>query len=127
MQTVKVEVSRLKDTLSKNLETHRAEYKEARAGFEDARRQAIAKLGEVAASCMDTKEGRQAVHDAYEELTELDKPTDHSKSYEQAIALMEWETRGVIDLSVTDFERYVRDNWSWTASFKNSASNYSSR
>jgi hypothetical protein len=38
---------------------------------------------------------------------------------------MEWEERDTVELSVNDFECYVRDNWSWQRSFKMSVSNYS--
>ena len=125
VQTIKVEVRRLQETLAENLEIHKKEFEEAWAGYEDARRQAIIHLGNVSGACSHTSDDRAKIHHAYRKFTGLDRPQDHSQSYEQAIVAMEWETRKEIDLSINDFECYVRDNWKWKESFKTSHSNYS--
>lgn len=125
MQTVTVEVKRLQATLKENLETHKREFREAMIGFELARKEAIAEVANVAGRCDHTSEGRKLFREAFNAFNTLDHPRNYSKSYEQAIDLMEWETRDEIELSVADFEKYVRDNWTWSGSFKKSLANYS--
>jgi hypothetical protein len=127
VKTVEVEKKRLADALSKNLETHKSEYVEARAGYEKARIQAYRELAEAAALAAEEDSGktRKKAEKAWNKLRNLDVPQDHAESYEQAIALMEWETRDVVELSINDFECYVRDNWDWQHSFKASVANYS--
>lgn len=128
VKTVIVERKRLQDTLRTNRETHKTEFKESMEGFESARLDLIYKVKEQAglASERNNKANRQKVHEAYNEFSRLEKPQDHSDDYTQAIALMEWETREQVELSVEDFERFVRDNWSWQRGFKASLRAYTS-
>ena len=127
VKTVNVDVGRLKVTLQKNLETHKKEYKEAMEGYRDARQNAIQRVAEAATAAVanNTQETRKALHEAYSAFSRLERPQDHSSSYEQAIALMDWETNKTIELSINDFECYVRDSWDWQRSFKNIYANYS--
>ena len=126
IRTVKVKKARLMETLRSNLEIHRKEYKEARAGFEEARRHAYSELSKASqhASDADSEKARQDAAQSWNNVMRLDDPKDHSESYEQAIALMEWETRDEIELSINDFESYVRDRWDWQHHFKMSHANY---
>jgi hypothetical protein len=128
VKTILIERSRLRATLSANLEIHKKEYAEAKAGYEEKRLDLIRKLAEAALHCSkkpnNTDENRKAVHESYNEFARLEKPQNHSNEYEQAIALMEWETREKIDISISDFERFVRDDWAWKNSFKNAHLSY---
>jgi hypothetical protein len=126
VKTILIERSRLQATLSANLEIHKKEYAEAKAGYEEKRLELIRRLADVATHCCakNTEANRKGIHESYNEFARLEKPQDHSSEYEQAIALMEWETRDKVDISINDFERFVRDNWSWKSQFKNAHSNY---
>lgn len=128
VKTILIERSRLQATLTANLEIHKREYAEAKAGYEEKRLELIRALAEHALHCSkkenNTEKSRKAVHVAYEAFSRLEKPQDHSNDYEQAIALMEWETRDKVEISISDFERFVRDNWTWRAQFKLAHSNY---
>ena len=127
VKTLQVNKSRLQETLSSNLEKHKKEFAEARRGYEAARLDLMRKLGEAVAICRseNTSEHRKAIYESYQEFARLDTPQNHSESYVQAIALMEWEERDSIELSINDFESYVRDNWNWSGSFKTAYTNYS--
>ena len=129
VKTVRVKTAQLKETLRSNLEKHRREYNEAREGWIAERKEAMATLSAATAACAkeSTKKTREEVRDTFHAWNNLAAPRDHSGDYEQAIALMEWETRDEIDLSINDFECYVRDNWNWQREFKMSHANYSNR
>lgn len=128
VKTVIVERKRLQATLSENLEIHKKEFAEAMGGFESARLDLVFKIKEQAtlAAEANNSANRKKIHEAYSEFSLLERPVDNSNSYVQAIALMEWETRDKIELSINDFEAYVQDNWTWSKSFKHAHSNYSS-
>ena len=128
MKSITVNKDRLLATLRKNLEKHKTEYAEAREGYEVARVEALKSLAEAAFKAAEkpTKNNRNNVDDTYHKFNRLDRPSNHEDSYEQAIALMEWEENATLELSVNDFECYVRDNWDWQRSFKMSHSAYSS-
>ena len=121
MKTIIVEKKRLVVALNENRETHKKEFHEAMAGYEDAQEAAIRKIVEEAS---DGRKNRKALHAAYGEFNCLVRPRDHSSSYDQALALMEWEIRTEVELSVNDVECYIRDNWDWQESFKRSHSSY---
>ena len=127
VKTVQVEKTRLLTTLHHNLSKHRSEYLTAVEGYHEKVDVLIRKLAETAMQATPDRRGPglDAIHEVHSDLVNLDRPANHSDSYEQAIALMEWETRENVELSINDFECYVRDNWTWMTSFKNSVSNYS--
>jgi len=127
VKTVQVEKGRLLRTLRENQEKHRAEYLTAVEGYHQKLDALITKLAETASRATPDRRnaGLEEIHEVHSEITCLDRPSNHSDSYQQAIVLMEWETRDTIELSINDFECYVRDNWTWMTSFKNSVSNYS--
>jgi hypothetical protein len=127
VKTVQVEKGRLLKTLHQNLGKHRVEYLTAVQGYHEKVDALIKKLAATAAHATPDRRGPglDAIHEVHSELMHLDRPSNHSDSYEQAIALMEWETRETVELSINDFECYVRDNWTWMTSFKNTVSNYS--
>ncbi len=128
MNTVIIERKRLQATLSANLEIHKKEFEEAIAGFREKRMELYRELRDVTDASIEgtSSASRKKVSDAFYTLNQLERPVNNSNSYEQAIVVMEWETRDEIELSIHEFEAYVRDNWNWTASFKNAHANYSS-
>ena len=127
VKTVIVERKRLQETLATNLEIHKKEFTEAMEGYRAAQADKIRLISKAAQTAVadPTEENRKDVHQAYVEFRDLERPVDNSKSYTQAIRLMEWETREEIELSINDFECYVEDNWTWSRSFKSAHSNYS--
>jgi len=126
VKTIQVERARLARVLNQNLETHRSEYAEAMEGYASARHDAMLKIQAAADAAVSdpSKATYKAFREANRAFTLLKEPRDHSESYVQAIALMEWETRDVIELSINDFECYVQDNWEWSYNFKNVSSMY---
>lgn len=124
VKTVTVDRDKLKEKLRENLARHTQDYVEAMEGFRDARRQAVSKLHAAAGAFDGSEESVLSVQRAFGEFNGLAEPQDHSKDYDQAIALMDWEQREQIELSINDFECYVRDSWSWKRRFAESVINY---
>lgn len=126
IKTVKVNRADLLKKLQENLETHKELYAEAVRGYEDAKVTRLRELQSAvnAALTSNTEPNRQRVHEAYGELSGLSRPQDHSESYLLAIDMMTWETKEQVELSINDFQCYVRDKWNWKHEFRNSVSNY---
>lgn len=113
IKTIRVRKERLLETLRSNLDEHRGAYEDAMRGYRAAM---IAELGGMLAQA-------EAGEDVDHEI-DLERPEDHSESYEQALLLMEWDVEDEIELSVSDFECYVRNNWGWTYSFRSTHDRY---
>lgn len=108
MKTVKVSVVRLLSALKSNREKHIAEYNEAVKGY---REQCIAKMKENLAKA-------EAGGDILVSLAGCYKPESHEKDYDHAISMCEWTTSPEVELSASEFQQYVNDEWTWQQSFK---------
>lgn len=127
IKTVEVSRTELLAKLQDNLTSHKALYEDALRGYHDAKVANLKKLNVATNKAVadNSEENRKAVHEAYHEFSTLERPQDHSDSYLLAIDMMTWEKKDKVELSISDFQCYVRDNWNWKASFHNSVSNYS--
>ena len=107
-----------KDELLERLRTNREEHSgivaEARKGYvEQARKALEAKLAELA-------DGKVvALHFT------LAVPEDHTREYDQVVAMMEMHQGGQVGLTQTQFARYVLDQWEWMSRFLLNSSPYS--
>jgi len=126
VKTVQVEKQRLAEALRANRDKHRREFEQAWVGYEEARRHAYAELSEASAlaASEDSCAARRRARAGWDQLRNLDVPSDHTESYDQAIALMEWEQRELVELSINDFECYVRDRWDWKRAFESNYEHY---
>lgn len=126
IKTVTVKRDKLLATLKENLATHKELYEEALKGYKDAKVTKMIALHGAAEAAVNsnTEENRRAVHVAYNAYNTLARPQDHSESYELAIEIMTWEIEDNIELSINDFQCYVRDKWNWKDSFRGSVMAY---
>jgi len=109
-------VSDLLEKLQENLEIHIKEFEEAREGY-------LAELEEKLDNML--KEVREAgIRDEVNTYIDLEKPRSHEKDYERIIEVLEMTTAKTVHLTLGEFDKYVRDNWEWTDSFKMSNSKY---
>lgn len=126
IKTVNVNRSQLLTTLESNLKTHKEVFREAMKGYQDAKITKMIALHGAAEKAVNSnnEENRKAVHEAYSTYANLRRPQDHSESYELAIEIMKWETEDTIELSINDFQCYVRDKWNWKEQFRGSVTAY---
>jgi len=142
-RTVTVKTAKLLETLKKNRETHQKEYQEAMKGYKTLALKKLEKLGEKA---------KQSLHDNFASIAKkiekfdpedgslgdvitlissmtfnLEVPKDHTKSYDVAIGMAEWEENDKIELLQSQFQCFVQDDWEWTEQFKHLSVRYSAR
>lgn len=51
-------------------------------------------------------------------------PTNRLEDYDRVISMLEFSVADKVQLKSSDFDCYVRNNWSWTQSFASSNQNY---
>lgn len=116
LSEINVEKEKLLETIRKNRQEHKEVVEEAKLGYiKEAKRLFQEKL--------DTLEKTGVV----DNLWTLYPPKDHTKDYDQAISMLEWEKSDTITLSQQSFKHYVLDDWNWKESFLASNSKYSGK
>jgi len=107
MDDIRIKKDELIARMTENRESHRALFLEAQDGY----RQAI--IDELEAELKRAREGRTPVWKA----VSLPVPKDHTKDYDAVLDMLEMEVREEIELSPSDFRKYVRDEWQWREEF----------
>lgn len=115
-RSVNVKRTELIEALKKNLEIHRAEYKEALVDFKK-------RLLE------DLEAGAKHVANATpEELSKFSVriifPQNHEKEFEEVIEMLELSVDEHINLDSESFKAYFKNEWSWATAFKNMTESY---
>jgi hypothetical protein len=108
---------KVKDLVTKlrsNRTLHVHEFKEAWTGYMKALED------KLSGALEEVKSGKDV--DLYE--LRLDKPHSHEKDYSRVIEVLEMTSADTVKLTLNEFDKYVRDNWEWTESFKMSSSAY---
>jgi hypothetical protein len=115
MNSVIVKKDALLETLKANRGTHRAVFEEALIGYKD---RAIELLTEHIERI---KKGK-----VEKVFVSLPQPEDHTDDYDRAIATLEWTIFDEVELTINEFDMYVRDNWRWKQEFVGTTSLYNS-
>ena len=118
-RTYKVKVETLLEHLKKNRDEHVAIVEEAQANF---RKKVIERL--------DTMLTAAKAGEKFSVEVGLKIPTKHTDAFDNAIGILEMTMEAgetTIEIDAGDYERFVRNCWEWTDSFRHSNSGYSSR
>jgi hypothetical protein len=114
--TVVVQKQKLVETLTANRDAHRAIFEEALAGY---KARSVELLEQHIERIKKGKVERIAVS--------LPVPEDHTDDYDRALTSLEWSIFDEVELSMREFDQYVRDNWSWKGEFTATTSMYNNR
>jgi hypothetical protein len=113
MQAIKIERQVLLEEVRENRAKHKEEAVEA---FEGWKKKTLKNLSAIR---------KQVNEDKFAATEMIDgPPTHHLDEYDRVIAMLEWDKTMLIELGEREFDKYVRDNWSWQESFKLSNSQY---
>lgn len=116
-KVMKFKVSVVRDTLKKNLEIHEKEYQELVAKNNTHIQEA---LQEALSEILSGKQpDLSKVHKA-----ENAKPKNHAKEYRKVISMLEVTTQEELDLTVSEFNCYMNDDWDWKESFTSNKTFY---
>lgn len=117
MDVIRIDRNKLLETLRENRDRHEAEFKEARGKWVKKSAKALRKAAERA------EKGDIEEHP----LANLPKPVSYVKSYDDAIARVEYDTRSEIELDDREFSAWVQDDWNWRGQFVGTTSLYNNR
>lgn len=116
MRSVKIEKNELLSTLITNRDSHREEFLVA---LEAYRLEAIEVLEEA---IEEAKAGKRVMTS-----TELIEPMDMTKEYDRVIKMLKMSVDTQIELSNSEFQNYVMDDWSWSRDVSVSNSAYTAK
>lgn len=114
--TVVVQKDKLVETLTANRDAHRAIFEEALEGYKT---RSVELLEEHIERIKKGKVERIVVS--------LPVPEDHTDDYDRALTSLEWSIFDEVELTMREFDQYVRDNWSWKGEFTATTSLYNNR
>lgn len=144
-RTVTVNRVRLINTLKANQEKHMAEYKEAVAGYQDMiagrlqalQKKALDKLRDQYSKLVekiqefDLEDPDCPIADRVVLLSEqsisLQVPKDHSRDYQVALEMAEWEVGENVELTQSQFQCFVLDDWDWKRGFEHLNKTYTAK
>jgi coenzyme F420-reducing hydrogenase alpha subunit len=115
MNTIIVDKQTLLKILADNRSKHVTEYEQAVEAYHE-------KTVETIRRVLAHAENREELD--LKEIYNLEKPESHEKDYDLVIRMLNMDMEPKVTLSRQEYSQYVDDNWTWTASFKNSTSNY---
>jgi hypothetical protein len=108
-----------KDVLIKeikdNMETHQETYEKAVEAFKAEQVKLLEGILEKA------KKGKEFDRFA---LSRLPVPENHLADYKRALKMLGHEVKDTVELSQTDYCRYVLDEWEWQHSFTTNTASY---
>jgi predicted transcriptional regulator YdeE len=105
MNAIKVTKWTLLEKLRANRAAHKAQFEEAAEGY---REKVIELLEERLAEARKGKLPSIVIG--------LAMPVNQTKQYDRVIGMLEMDTNDVIELEEDDYQRYVLDEWTWSAS-----------
>lgn len=118
MRNVKIEKSRLLETIKDNLEKHIELYNESVEDYKAlvlkiyTNNLKIAKTGNL---------------DKFSEMKNRPvAPESHEAEYKRAIKMLEFEVDEIVEIDETTFNQLVLDEWSWKENFVSSSAFYKS-
>jgi len=113
MDSVAVNKDKLLKTLRKNRKSHLIFYIKAIEGY---RKQSIKRLEKELVAA---KAGKP-----FRGTTQLKKPESYTSDYDRAIKMLEWCVDDEVNISDTDYDCYVLDNWRWKKDWMTSNTGY---
>lgn len=54
-------------------------------------------------------------------------PEEHLDDYDRVLSMMQWHTEATIELTQSEFQMYVQDEWGWHHSFASNSGSYTGR
>lgn len=112
----KVKKSDLLERIKANRQKHIADFEAANVEYRKRAEQALrAKLARV-------QEGRSFRLRYWPNLI---PPQSHQREYDQVIGLLQMTTDDIINITASDYARFVEDDWEWKTEFSTALSNYS--
>src|SRR5271157_3200498 len=103
---IKMTRTKLVAKLKENKTKHKAEFDEALRGYQKAFLDRAEALVEIVATAIKAEE-----RCVFSEDFGLEKPVNYAKDYDMAIEMLENHEAETVELSLQEFNAFVRDEW----------------
>jgi hypothetical protein len=120
MQTISVDKARLLALLKSNRDKHHKDYEGDVRTF----RKAARILLEKTLKRVKPEDAPIGKHPTSLMVT-LSAPQSYVKEYDRLIQMLEMETRDKVELTPSEFQQYVQDNWTWQHNITSNKLSYS--
>jgi hypothetical protein len=104
-------------TIHENRDRHQKEYLEALAGY---KAELANKLQEQLEKLRDTEIDKE-----FKLKIDIVVPSHHLQDYDKYINMIHWEVNKDIEITSTEFDNLIRDEWHWTGGFKHAYNTFS--
>lgn len=140
-RTVRIKTEKLLKTLKENRLKHQEKYEEAMKGYKVLAKDKLEKLKNKTLDGIETNFA--AISDKIDKFDpeerqmsdtvtlissmqfSLEVPENHTKAYDVAIEMANWEQREEVDILQSEFECFVLDDWDWSKDFQHLNVRYS--
>jgi len=116
-----MEVDRLEliERLKKNRANHKDQFDLMCKGYKVLVAEANEKFQELLKKELENKEPHEVSHSTVYSLAfkKVEKPTEHLSDYDEVIEMMEWTKGDSVRISLRQFKKWIRDEWSWYGGF----------
>ena len=125
---IKTQYDRLKliNALIANRDKHIEDYKAAVIVYKEDQKKLIEEMVVVSTAAVETVT-TDKIYRVYAKLVQLTEPVDATKLYEQYIGLFTAAVAENIELTMSEANSIINDEWAWAVAAKTSNSLYSSR
>lgn len=113
MRTITVNKAELIEKIKENRDRHREQFLVAQERYRE-------KWIEI----LDKRLADARADKKIDQYIRLPEPEDHTRDYDTALAMLEWELGEEIELGHDDFQRYVENRWEWAHSFAANTQSY---
>jgi hypothetical protein len=119
MNTVRVAVPKLVQTMKENRDAHQKQFEEAIEGWRE----------DVVTALTENLEAAKAGGEELDQYlsVRLPKPHNYTEQYDRVIQMLEFGLAEEVELSSQEFSQYVMDNWAWKEQFTHSHQVYNKR
>ncbi len=114
---ITVNKDELMNTLKENRKTHQKEYLETLTGYKKQLEDILVEQIVALKSTEPTKDFRLEVL--------IVAPSHHLEDYDKYIEMIKWEVKEEIEITSTEFDNLIRDEWHWTGGFKRAYNSFS--
>ena len=117
MKSIEMNVGKLVNILTNNKDNHVLKYNEAFAKFLEKKKKLINTYNEKI-NYGENVDIQELIY------LENDRPRNYLKDYDQAINMLLYHEQPTIEIELSDYRKFVDDNWDWKDRFETNYSNY---
>ena len=115
MQKVKIRKDEARAAIQSNRDAHRKIFEEALSGYREC------VIEELERRIAEIREGKHI-----DQYIRMEVPVDHTGDYDRVLKMLEMSVDDEVELTASDFDSFIMDNWKWKQDFVSNSAMYTS-